>query len=208
VWLEHERARIEKIAEAYNLAGYHSYFGGLKNGKKITFRFKTLRDLDLFWTQAVVIAIQGAHRNSPIVSFIPHDWFDLLRPSTSATWFKLLGKNNPHVNVLTHATREERPLSHHPQVSKIENMFGENPLRQKESLYINVIGSLIFEVVLDDSAVAHIRRAVRGETVNIEKLMNQGGTFKISITQSPAKALVLKKKAQKYFTIPLYPTKS
>lgn len=204
VWLEKERERIERTTETYNLSGYRSYFGGLKKGSKLNFRFKTLRELDLFWTQAVLVAIQGAHRNAAILSFIPHDWFDLLRPSTSDVWFKLLGKRNPHVNVITHAAPEEKKLSEHLGVTRIESMSGINPLKQKESLYINVIDELIFEAVLDESVLSGIRRAMRGEGINVEKLINQPGTFKFLIMHNPAKALVLKKKAQKYFSIRLF----
>ncbi|MEJ0053739.1 MAG: hypothetical protein WDN10_03390 [bacterium] len=203
VWLERERERIAKSADAYHLSGYQSYFGGLKNGKKLSFKFKTLRELDLFWTQAVLIAMQGAGRGVPIISFIPHDWFYLLRPSTADVWFKLLGKENPHVNILTHATREEKKLSEHPRVARIENMFGENPLRQKESAYMNVIGDLVIEAALDEAVVPGIRRAVRGEAVDIDKLTAQKGVFKLSIRRDSAKASVFTKKAQKYFSISL-----
>ena len=196
------------MSKAYHLGAYHNYFGNLKNGKKVVFRFKTLRELDLFWTHAVLIAIGDAQKTAVVLSFIPHDWFDLLRPTTADVWFQLLGKKNPHCNVITHAAPEEKKLSEHPGVTRIENMFGTNPLKQKESFYLNVIDDLILEATLDEGVVPGIRNAMRGIPVDVPRLLNRHGIFKLNIRQDSAKALALKKKAQKYFSIRLYSTKS
>ncbi len=204
VWIQHQMRRLEEMASVYGIPAYRSYFGSLKNGKRLSFTFKNLRELDLFWTQAALIAIEGAPKDTPVISFLPHDWFDVVRPSSSEIWFKMLGKRNPHVNVITYATREEKKLSEHPGVTKIENMFGENPLQQKESDYVNMIGDLIFEVKLDESVLSGIRNAMRGEPVDINKLTAKTGVFKLSIKRDPAKALALKKKIQKYFSIRLF----
>ncbi len=204
VWIQHEMRRLEQMAETYGLPAYRSYFGSLKTGKKLSFTFKTLRELDLFWTQAAIIAIEGAPKDTPMISFLPHDWFDVVRPSSAEIWFKMLGKRNPHVNVITHAAHEERRLSEHPGVTKIESMFGENPLKQKESDYLNVIGDLVFEARLDESVLLGIRRAMCGDPVDIDKLTAKRGVFKLSVKRDPAKALGLKKKIQKYFSIRLF----
>lgn len=203
IWLEKERKRIERAADAYNLSGYQSYFGGIKKGAKRTFHFKTLADLELFWTHAVLVAVGAAHRDAVILSFLPHDWFNLLRPENADMWYELLGKRNAHVNVLTHATAEEKRHSVHPQAETIENMFGVNPLKQKESVYINVIDDLIFEATLDENVVPGIRRAVRGAAEDTQTLIRRKGAFRFSVRRDADKAKAFKKKVQKYFSLAL-----
>jgi hypothetical protein len=203
IWLGQERKRVEKMASSYRLAGYQSYFGNLGEGKKLSFRFKTLRELDLFWTHVALVAAHDAKKDAAILSFLPHDYFDLLRPVTSDAWFKLLGDESTHANVVTHAAPEEKRHSMHSNVASIETMFGENPLKQGEGTYITIIGDLIFQATLDASAVPGIRRAMRGESADIEKLVDRRGVFKLSIARSRSKATTLKKRAQKYFSLPL-----
>lgn len=203
VWLRRETQRLEAMTAAYHLPAYRSYFDGLKTGKKLLFRFKTLRELDLFWTQAILVAIPSAHQDAAILSILPHDWFEVLS-SNFDVWYELLGRTNPHCNVITHGSSAEGRYAKHPGVSNVEVLYGENPIKQKESDYIQVIDDLIFEATLDERAVVGIRRAMQGETHGLEKIADSPGTFRLTIRRDERRAVALKKRFQKYFTLPLF----
>jgi hypothetical protein len=204
VWIQNEAKRIEQILTAYQLPAYRSYFGSLKDGQRLTFKFKTLAELELFWTHAILVAVEAAHENAVIISVLPHDWFAQLRPENTELWYRLLGKRNKHCAVITHADADEKRRNPDHEAKTIENMFGVNPLHQKESQYINIVDDLLFEATLDDTVLPGIRKAVRGEVVDVQKLVNQRGTFKLSIRRDENRSTHIRKKIQKYFSIPLF----
>jgi hypothetical protein len=203
VWVQREINRINAIAHAYGVSGHQIYGNLLQGSVKKVYKFKTLRELDLFWVHAILMIMQGAYKNKPILSLLPHHWFDLLRPETNTVWYQLLGKHVPHFNVLTHATSSEKKHIKMVDVKKHEIMFNENPLNQTEATYLNVVGDMVFEARLDQGAVSAIREAMQGKIFNREQLIDRLGKYQLSIERNPKRADTIRKKVQKYFTTSL-----
>jgi hypothetical protein len=198
IWIQKELRHVSQVAATYQTPVYQSYFGALKLKQKFTYSFRTLRDLHTFWINAVLVTVQSGRENMPLISIVPHDWFQLLRPDNDLAWDKIAGQN-PHFVVLTHSTTAEKEKSVHPDIEVFERMFNANPLKQKESVYINVLGDLVFQAQLDAKVLPAINHAMLNENFDANKILDTHGSYKLSVENNPQKALTIKKKLQKYF---------
>lgn len=206
-WIQNQFDRISKIASIYSAPVYQTYFGSLKEGENIKYRFKTLRKLELFWVHAVLISVEGSPEHAYIMSLTPHDWFQNLRPDINV-WWRRVTTGHPHWAILTHATTSEMHKTQYPDVKLFERMAGVNPLRQAESMYINVVGDLVFEARFDARVVPMIQLFMKEKDANPDPILDLEGVYKLSITRNPGKAKIIEKKLKKYFSEPLHSTKS
>jgi hypothetical protein len=206
-WIQNEFDRISQIANIYQAPVYQTYFGSLQVGDRITYRFKTLRELEVFWVHAILVTVRGAPNHVHLISLTPHDWYQRLRPDINK-WWKTVTTDHPHWAILTHATTEEMKKTQYPDVRLFERMAGVNPLHQKESLYINIVGDLIFEAKLDEKLVPEIQKFMQDDTVTPESVLNIPGKFSLNIARNPKKCLRIQNKVKKYFTVPLSSTES
>lgn len=203
IWIQKQAELLARVEEAYQVPAYRSYFGELQEGQTNTYTFKTLDELELFWTHVIIVLVENALRDETIIAITPHDWFELLRPHTSDLWDERFS-HIPHCVVNTHATSAEKKFADHKKLKNIEYMFNANPLKQEENTYITVIGNYVFEATFDDKAVAYIKKAMStGEKELPEACLHEKGKYKLKVQHSPKKALAIKKKIAKYFTTTL-----
>ncbi|HEV7449552.1 MAG TPA: hypothetical protein VGP13_03390 [Candidatus Paceibacterota bacterium] len=203
IWIQKEIRRLSQVATTYQTPVYQTYFGALKPKQKFTYTFRTLRDIDTFWVNAVLVTVQSGRHAMPLVSIVPHDWFQLLRPDTDVAWDDI-AKKNAHFVVLTHSTTAEKKKSTHPGIQVFERMFNVNPLKQKESVYFNILGDFIFEAHLDPKVLPAIRHAMLNDDFDAPTILATPGHYKFIVENNPAKALAIKKRVQKYFTKKLF----
>lgn len=206
-WIQNQLDRISRIANIYRAPVYQVYFGALKKGERIQYRFKTLRALELFWVHAVLISVEGSSKHSHIMSLTPHDWFQNLRPDINV-WWRRVTTGHPHWAILTHATNSEMQKTQYPDVELFERMAGVNPLHQAESVYINVVDDLIFEARFDPRVVPMIQRFMAGKETDPNPILDMEGIYKLKVFRDPKKAKMIEKKMKKYFSVPLHSTNS
>jgi hypothetical protein len=197
-WIQEELDRISRIAAAYKAPAYQSYFGALKEGESISYRFKTLRELEAFWVHAVLITIDSSSGHAPIMSLTPHDWFQSIRPYNNV-WWRRTTTGRPHWAVLSHATTEEMKETSYPDVKEFERIAGVNPLKQKESLYMNVVEDLIFEARFDERIVPMINSFLRDKEADPGTILDFIGTYKLNVERNSQKAALIEKRLSKYF---------
>jgi hypothetical protein len=206
-WIQNQFDRISQIANIYRAPVYQTYFGALKEGERIQYRFKTLRKLELFWVHSVLISVEGSPEHAYIMSLTPHDWFQNLRPDINVWWRKVT-TGHPHWAVLTHATNSEMQQTQYSDVELFERMAGINPLRQAESTYINVVGDLIFEARFDARVVPMIQSFMKKKEADPAPILDMEGVYQLSVSRNSKKAKIIEKKLKKYFSVSLYSTNS
>lgn len=203
LWIQKQADLLAAIEKAYQVPAYRSYFGELQEGQTNAYTFRTLDELELFWTHIIIVLVENALRDETIMAITPHDWFELLRPHTSNLWDERFS-HIPHRVINTHATSAERKFALHKKVKNVEYMFNVNPLKQEENTYINVIGNYVFEATFDDKAVAYIKKAMSTGVKELpEACLHEKGKYKLKVQNNPKKALAIKKKISKYFTTSL-----
>lgn len=206
-WIQEQLDCISRIATVYRAPVYQSYFGALTEGEKISYHFKTLREIELFWVHAVLIAVEGAPKHAHIMSLTPHDWFQGGRPDIDVWWRKITTEH-PHWAVLTHASSEEMRKTHYHDVKLFERVAGKNPLNQKESFYINIVDDLFFEAKFDERVVPKIRSFMKMKDMDPASILDMRGLYTLKVSRNSRKAKMVENKLKKYFSIPLNSTES
>lgn len=207
LWIDKELARFGQVAEAYQAPTRAQYFLQLRPGEKISLRFRTLRELDLYWAHAFLLLEAQLPASLPAYSITPHDWFYYARPETDALWVRRheTRERNQRI-VITHPTPIDRELLRARGTKFAEAMFGANPFHQNERGYFNIIGGWIFEATLDKGVNSELVSWIRthktfteSERSKVNEILNARGKFTLKITHAPKRALQMTRRLEKYF---------
>jgi hypothetical protein len=208
--------RSEKEKFAFAEYAYHSDKKLIdvlsKDKTKVTFTFKTLSDLDLFWTHAYTILAKRTTLATPRYMIIPHDFFLYARSETDSFWMKENITQDAITRlIVTHpfpvdkvAVRLRSSFKEHP----FAYLLNENPLKQNSRTNYNVLGDYIFKGTFD----THVNRDIEGllqtikrlpltkiEAERMRTLLLAKGTFTLSIEKNMRKSHKVENKLRKYF---------
>lgn len=212
VWLGQELVRLSKVAKLYQSPGRGNFFLALNAGEQVTFRFRTLQELDLFWVQAFLQIIPSLQKKEPVYTAGPHDWFAYARPSTDTAWIVAAERgSHPQRMVITHpAPLDKKVLAYRQRSrsSRIETCFGENPFHQSERKYFNIAGSWVFEAVLDERIAETLNSWIKRqrclplsgeEEKELERILHMTGKHHLKISHAPQRSEKLQMKLEKFF---------
>ncbi len=211
IWIDKER---EKLAFAsYSYHANKSLEKVLRYDKtKIVFHFKTLSELDLFWTHVYTILAKKADPYCPRYMLIPHDFFLYARRETDTFWMKEnITKDVTTRLVVTHpfpidktAVKKRAGFKDNP----FEYLLHENPLKQKPFVNYNILGEYIFKGMFDEKineSIENLLSTIKklpldvAEEAKMNELLEQKGRFTLSIERNKKKAETMEKKVKKYF---------
>lgn len=197
----------------------HSYKGimyikNLTEGKvnHVTFVFKTLNELELFWTHVYTLIAENINPTLPSYSIQPHDWYPYSRVKTSNYW-ETRHKQSKRVLrfVVTHTLPLDKVVLKNRkgrQGKLIDYVFNHNPLKQKENTYYNLISDFIFKATFDEKIASKLNSFIKNNSTlplskdsqeNITKILGEKGKFSLTIYKSQAKANIIEKKVKKFF---------
>jgi DNA-binding PadR family transcriptional regulator len=209
---------IEKEKDTWHLAYRIASSGkelsqALKRDKqKIVYSFNTFHELDLFWTHSFTILSANVPISIPRYMITPHDFFFYARPETDTFWIKK-NATNQHISRLLvpyalPLDKEVIKVRRNTSGTEFEFLVGENPLRQKEYIYYNILGDYIFTGTMDKkihiavvdfiATHSHIPRSTKDLAV-IENILSTKGRFTLTIERNKKKAESMENKVRKYF---------
>ncbi|MFZ1627238.1 MAG: hypothetical protein WAT81_05570 [Candidatus Moraniibacteriota bacterium] len=204
-WIDKELGRLNRMARMYQSVARTSAFLDLRPGEYVKLRFRTLRELELYWTQAFLLIEEELPTSFPTYSIAPHDWFYYARPETDALWLRRQ-KSRLQRLVITHPLPVDRSVLRVRTKQKMEVLFDENPLKQDEEDYKNVIGKFIFEVKIDtkvnSSFVSWMREhpiVAKQDMSEVDSFLDMRGMFTLKISNAPKKAQKITSKLERYF---------
>lgn len=211
IWIHKEKEYLVFAEYAY-FAGKDISTKLLKDRSKITFSFKTIADLDLFWTHAYTILAKQIDVIVPRYMLTPHDFFLYARQETDTFWMdKNITKDFTTRLVITHplpADKIATKIRKNRKNTPFEFLFNENPLNQESNHYYNIIGPYIFKGSFDksinkklESFIAEVKKIPLTKIENevIEKILIEKGTFSLTIERNEMKSKLATKKIEKYF---------
>lgn len=211
IWVAKEKARFEYIEQSYKTA---PHLEKIRTGGLITTRavFKTLAEMDLFWTHTYNALADQLDVELISYSIQPHDWYWYVQTETDRYWTEQHRKAGRIARmVITHsAPLDQKVVRERKKVlgDLLQFTVGENPLKQKSTTYYNVIGSFVFiaefdgvvSKKLDNFIAAHTQLPLcTAATVEIKELVEEKGRFTLTITRSETKANFMRSKVRKYF---------
>ncbi len=196
VFIESEVARVNALSNVYGALSRPYSFTTLREGESLTLRFRTLQELDLYWTESFLYLEKSIPSEYPVYSVIPHDWFNLFRPQTDALW---VGKQKRVQRmVITHPLAIDKTEGKKHIASGYEILFDKNPLHQEEWEYKNILRDWIFEASLDKKVNETLVENLTSQNID-PQLPSQRGRFALKIIRSQKKASTALQKIEKYF---------
>lgn len=212
-WISNQISKFTEIAEVYKVPARENYFLQLKPGEYVSFKFRNLRELDIFWTHAFLLLETQLPKKFPAYSVVPHDWFSYARPSTDKAWGERLDASTRQQGVvITHPASLDKKVLGERKSKFLEYIFGENPYHQDERKYFNIIGQWIFEAKLDAAANHKLIEWIKNnpevvvvrENAELWKIIDLAGSNTLKISRAPRRAETMSRKLNKYFTFKNY----
>ena len=186
--------------------------GSRTNNKIVSFNFKTISELDLFWTQAYTLLLMDNSNYNAQYLITPHDFFLYSRPDTDTFWLNSNVKNKAVTRLITsHALPIDAEVVRYRKREhgrQIEYILYENPLKNKSNVYMNVVGDYIFKSNFDkkvneilENKLATLKKLPlqKVDENDIQNILNMKGDFTFTIVESHVKAEKMKQKLKKYF---------
>lgn len=211
VWIARQKERLLFAEQAYRGATEFSELLQSDVGKVVC-SFKTLKEVDLFWTHAYFQLAERVDPAVPSYSVQPHDWYPYVRSETDTYWIqKHTEVGRLSRIVLTHAGLLDRRVIQERKRTLgalFEYSLNNNPLNQKSTTYYSLLGPYVFKAEFDQKIATAIDAFVarhdtlplpRKAQAEIAAILDTKGTFKFTIEKSVAKAGRLTNKVKKYF---------
>lgn len=211
IWIHKEKERLIFAEYAY-LAGKDIITKLSIDKSRVTFQFKTIAELDLFWTHAYTILTKQVDVKVSRYMLIPHDFFLYAREETDTFWMdKNITKDFITRLVITHPFKADKMATKKRKERKdtpFEFLFSENPLKQDSHLYYNILGDYIFKGSFDKDVNKKLESFICGvkklpllvdEKETIEAILSTNGKFTLIIEKNHKKATLAENKIEKYF---------
>lgn len=204
VYLETRHKEINIALTLYRISPTYEQLFSLSEKKRITITTKTLGLLESVWTHIDLLLIEqfGKQSSVPFLSFIPHDWFRLLREDSVNVWEAVTEKHNVHMVCVTHSLPvDKKELARRRKQSPLlQYTHNENPLKQGIETYVSVIGPFVLTATLDKAVAASLEHALEPVSMPaLRSLIDAPGTFKLVVVKDSVKADHLRSRARKYF---------
>ena len=176
----------------------------IQRGKKLSFFFNTLAELDSFWTQSYLFLERIIPETIPTYACIPHDWFFYSRPASDERWTN--AQSRTQRLIITHPAELDFIVLKQRRKQGYQFTPNVNPFKQSENTYYTLIGDWIFEIELDKKVgsalgdfISNTEKisGISQDTINI--LLSTKGKFTLKVHHNPKKASFLTKKLAKYF---------
>lgn len=210
IWLEHEAEKIKRTQNTYLIKNKFFDKDNVSD-QSISFVYKTINELDLFWVHSFLSLEEECDRNAVSIAIAPHDWFSYARKETDDVWMKKHNiKNIESWVIITHPSEVDKKIIKQRRAISGKNFkwLFDNPLKQKENIYYNIIGDYIFKVTLDGKIAHELNSFIKenktipissNKETELKKIVSKKGKFKIQIIKSKDKSSKIKNKIKKYF---------
>jgi hypothetical protein len=211
IWVAGQKEKYVFIEKSYhNIAYIRNLIEGA--ARSVQFTFKTLNELELFWTHVYTLIAESVDPSFPTYSIQPHDWYPYARGATNKFWESSHVKTNRVSRyVITHVEALDKEVLQktRERLGKlVEFVIHENPLKQESSVYYNLLDDFVFKAVFDLEVTKQLDEFIRFNPklplsreaqTKISHIMAQKGKFTLTIYKSETKALAMEKKVKKFF---------
>lgn len=202
LWINKLQSFVTQVDEQYKQS---SDFIALQEGETITYHFKTLESLDLFWMhQFFLIAKQFP--NEPILFYNPHEFWSLFRYHEQELLYRWIGEyKRTTYFVIGDTTPLDKETTQYVAPFGLQ-MYYTNDTGLQNNYFSSVIGDYVIDTVLDANTSNAIDKLYKKypkwseETrAELSEILTRLKRSKVVIYRNKKKAEQLRKKLMKYF---------
>ncbi|MFW0837435.1 MAG: hypothetical protein ACKKL5_00335 [Candidatus Komeilibacteria bacterium] len=208
---------LKEQAEWFNLAKFHystpendpGNFLNLKPGDKITYYFKNLRLLDIFWSHALHSLMLATKNSAPVFVYNPHEWFTYARSESEQKLLQTARQQGRQI-LITIAKDYvlDKAMRHAFADKNVQYNINANVLKKGDNYYCNIIQDYLIEVWLDknisktiDTFFQTTTQLTADNKKQLQNIIQLQGKNRLSISKNPDKAERLTKKLSRDFYI-------
>lgn len=202
LWVNKLQSFVTEVDEQYKQS---SDFIALQEGESITYHFKTLESLDLFWMhQFFLIAKQFP--DEPTLFYNSHEFWSLFRNTEQVLLYSWIrGYKRKAYFVIGGDTSLDKETTKHISSYGLDVYYEANT-GLKKNYYFTVIGEYIIATILDMNTVNAIDMLYKEHPIWTEatqkellQILGHLKRSKVVIERNKKKAEMLRKKLMKYF---------
>jgi hypothetical protein len=202
LWVNKLQSFVTQVDEQYKQS---SDFIALQEGETITYHFKTLESLDLFWMhQFFLVAKQFP--DEPTLFFNSHEFWSLFRNTEQVLLYSWIRDHKRKTYfVIGDTTLLDKQTTSHIASYGID-MYYESNTGLKKNYYFTVIGEYIIATILDMNTTNTIDGLYKKYPVwtdatqkDLLQILGRLKRSKVVIERNKKKAEMLRKKLMKYF---------
>jgi len=209
VWIGKMQNYFALAAHYYSKPASDSSFLSLKEGERVSYSFRSILELDIFWSHSLYLFFEVLKNNQPIFAYNPHDWAYFVRQENDAI---LLEKTSATKRQVFLTVGNNMPIDKQAK----RNFDGDQEqyyLLPKDSgfdnnHYLSIIDDYCIEAFLDKNISAEMDllyekySTPNGEFLDaLKKLVTKKGKQRLVITRNKKKALRMKHVLDKYFYV-------
>ena len=202
LWINKLQSFVTEVDEQYKQS---NDFIALQEGENITYHFKTLESLDLFWMhQFFIIAKQ--FKDEPILFYNSHEFWSLFRYQEQSLLYRWIKSNKRKVYFVIGGTSSlDKETTSYIAPFGLEMHYSDESIIQR-NYFFTVIGEYIVSTILDTNTARAVdtlykkypkwNEAVANE---LSEILSRLRRSKVVIERNKNKAEKLRKKLMKYF---------
>lgn len=202
LWINKLQSFVTKVDDQYKSS---SDFIALQEGENITYHFRTLESLDLFWMHQFFISAKQ-YPDEPIVFYNFHEFWSLFRYEEQSLLYQWIKDNKRKVYfVIGSDTKLDKETT--AQIKDYGlNVHYESNTGLRKNYFFTVIGEYVMETILDmnttnavDSLYKKYQIWSEDTQTELSLILSKLKRSKVVIERNKKKAEILRKKLMKYF---------
>ncbi|MDB4984131.1 MAG: hypothetical protein JWM20_310 [Patescibacteria group bacterium] len=207
---------ISKMQNYFTIAGY-SYsqptndagFLNMREGEKMTYSFRTLVELDVFWSHALYLFLEVLKNNNPVYIYNPHDWAYFMRKETDRILVEKSFATRRQIFIAVgHADPLDRIVKRNFDGTQGQYYLAKENFGFKENYYCNAIGDYMIEGFLSPAVAERLDSVYKNHSILDEKTMKEfqdvsalKGKNKLVISKNAKRAEKFRRILGRYFYI-------
>lgn len=209
IWISRMQNYFALASHYYSRPNTDSSFLNLREGEKISYSFKTLIELDVFWSHALYLFLEVTKNTTPVYIYNPHDWASVIRKENDEA---LIEKSVATKRQLFIGVGIKSALAKIAR-RNFDNDQGQfyiigSELGFNRNYYVNVLDDYCIEGFLDKNLTEQLdhfyteHTILSAEAVDfLHEIISRKGKLKLVISRNKKKAEKIKKVLNKYFYI-------
>ena len=211
IWLAMEKEKLEFAERSYKASTYITNLSSKTKGR-IIFTFKTINELDLFWTHAYTILLEKTNMMTPQYSLMPHDFYLYGRKESDSFWIEKNIKSKKNARLIITHTETLDALVMKTRKKQLgtafEFLLHQNPLKQESNITYTITGDYIFKGSFDKKINEKLELFVKDHSRlplipssqnEIDEILSLKGKFTLTVEKNKEKSEKMQKKLRKYF---------
>ncbi len=199
---------IFEFADKKYLSGQESFDAlKLENGESLSYSFKNLNNLDIFWGHSQNIFIHNSPISEPIYCYDPHYWLYLARNKSERDLLnEIINNKRQFLMNVGNSTFLDKVIKKDFNSDFVQ--YNYRKIFNKNNYYITVIGEYITEVyfdkrISDEIDVFYNKTGILNDKTieSLKGFLDKKIKSRIRITRNSKKANILKKKLGRDFYI-------